>query len=137
MILAIALGLAADDTVHLSVRIRDRVRAGSDPASAVSATLLRTGRPCSFSSYVLIAGFGSMLASSLVALREMGLVAMFTMAFTLASDVVLAPAIYLLLQPKPGRPSPSPRRRAHRVARCSLTLRSCSKRVVRHPSTRR
>ena len=100
MILAIALGLAADDTVHLSVRIRDRVRAGSDPASAVSATLLRTGRPCSFSSYVLIAGFGSMLASSLVALREMGLVAMFTMAFTLATDVVLAPALYLLLRPR-------------------------------------
>ena len=100
MILAIALGLAADDTVHLSVRIRDRVRAGSDPASAVSATLLRTGRPCSFSSYVLIAGFGSMMASSLVALREMGMVAMFTMAFTLASDVVLAPALYLLLRPR-------------------------------------
>ena len=100
MILAIALGLAADDTVHLSVRIRDWVRAGSYPASAVSATLLRTGRPCSFSSYVLIAGFGSMLASSLVALREMGLVAMFTMAFTLATDVMLAPALYLLLRPR-------------------------------------
>ena len=40
------------------------------------------------------------MASSLVALREMGLVAMFTMAFTLASDVVLAPALYLLLRPR-------------------------------------
>ncbi len=97
MILAIALGLAADDTVHLSVRIRDRVRAGCDVASAVSATLLRTGRPCSFSSYVLIAGFGSMTVSSLLALRAMGVIAMFTMAFALASDLVLGPAIYLLL----------------------------------------
>jgi len=116
MILAIALGLAADDTVHLSVRIRDRVRAGSDPASAVSATLLRTGRPCSFSSYVLIAGFGSMMASSLVALREMGLVAMFTMAFTLATDVVFAPALYLLLRPKRvAAPVPVPAAEAHTV----------------------
>ena len=41
-----------------------------------------------------------MMASSLVALREMGMVAMFTMAFTLASDVVLAPALYLLLRPR-------------------------------------
>ena len=97
MILAIALGLAADDTVHLSVRIRDRVRRGSEVGSAISATLLRTGRPCSFSSYVLIAGFGSMLASSLLALRAMGEIAMFTMAFALATDVVLGPAIYLLL----------------------------------------
>ena len=100
MIMAIALGLAADDTVHLSVRIRDRVRAGSDPSSAVSATMLRTGRPCSFSSYVLIGGFGSMMASSLVALRAMGLIAMFTMAFALATDLVLGPALYLLMKPR-------------------------------------
>jgi predicted RND superfamily exporter protein/long-subunit acyl-CoA synthetase (AMP-forming) len=106
MILAIALGLAADDTVHLSVRIRDRVRAGCDAASAVSATLLRTGRPCSFSSYVLIAGFGSMTFSSLLALREMGVIAMFTMSFALAADVVLGPAIYLLLRrPRAARPA--------------------------------
>ena len=114
MILAIALGLAADDTVHLSVRIRDRVRAGCDPGSAVSATMLRTGRPCSFSSYVLIGGFASMLASSLVALRAMGLIAMFTMSFALATDLVLGPALYLLLKPRrasnPGgeRPAVAP-----------------------------
>ena len=103
MILAIALGLAADDTVHLSVRIRDRVRQGCEVGSAISATLLRTGRPCSFSSYVLIAGFGSMLASSLLALRAMGEIAMFTMTFALASDVVLGPAIYLLLYRRWGK----------------------------------
>jgi len=97
MILAIALGLAADDTIHLSVRIRDRLRAGSDLGSAVSATLLRTGRPCSFSSFVLIGGFASMRASSLLALQAMGLVAMFSMAFALATDVVLGPALFLLL----------------------------------------
>jgi predicted RND superfamily exporter protein/long-subunit acyl-CoA synthetase (AMP-forming) len=100
MILAIALGLAADDTVHLSVRIRERIRTGSDPASAVTATLLRTGRPCSFSSYVLIGGFASMMASSLIALQAMGLIAVFTMTFALATDIVLGPAIYLLLRPR-------------------------------------
>ena len=104
MILAISLGLAADDTIHLSVRIRDRVERGSDPFSAVTATLLRTGRPCSFSSYVLIGGFASMTASSLRALEAMGVVAAFTMTFALATDVVLGPAIYLLLaRPKGER----------------------------------
>jgi uncharacterized protein len=104
MILAIALGLAADDTIHLSVRIRERLRAGSDPDSALSATLLRTGRPCSFSSYVLIGGFASMLTSSLLALQAMGLVAMFSMSFALACDLILGPALFLLL----ARPAPSP-----------------------------
>ncbi|WP_250279099.1 MMPL family transporter [Frankia sp. Cppng1_Ct_nod] len=106
MILAIALGLAADDTIHLSVRIRDRVRAGSAPSSAVTATMLRTGRPASFSSYVLIGGFASMTASSLIALQEMGLIAAFTMSFALATDLLLGPALYLLFVR--GRP----RRRA-------------------------
>jgi predicted RND superfamily exporter protein/long-subunit acyl-CoA synthetase (AMP-forming) len=122
MILAIALGLAADDTVHLSARIRDRVRAGCDVTSAVSATLLRTGRPCSFSSYVLIAGFGSMMFSSLLALREMGLIAMFTMSFALAADLVLGPSIYLLLR----------RPRAGAAARGSLRA-MLAETVARHP----
>ncbi|MBV8787546.1 MAG: MMPL family transporter [Mycobacterium sp.] len=97
MILAISLGLAADDTVHLSVRIRERILAGCDAGSAVIAVLRRTGRPASFSSYVLIVGFATMILSSLVALREMGLVAAFTMAYVLLSDLLLAPAIFLLL----------------------------------------
>jgi hypothetical protein len=41
-----------------------------------------------------------MLASSLVALRSMGLIAMFTMSFALATDLVLGPALYLLLKPR-------------------------------------
>jgi predicted RND superfamily exporter protein len=110
MILAIALGLATDDTIHLSVRIRDRVRTGSDPSSATTATLLRTGRPASFSSYVLIAGFASMTASSLLALKDMGVVAAFTMTFALATDLLLGPAIYLLLARRRGKRRPMPER---------------------------
>ena len=110
MILAIALGLATDDTIHLSVRVRDRVRRGNDRASAMTATLLRTGRPASFSSYVLIAGFASMMASSLLALRDMGLVAAFTMTFALVADLVLGPALYLLVgHPRRARQDASTR----------------------------
>ncbi len=97
MILAISLGLAADDTIHLSVRIRDRLLTRSDPPSAVTAVLQRTGRPAAFSSYVLILGFATMMVSSLVALQEMGLIAAFTMAFALLTDLLLGPAIFLLL----------------------------------------
>ncbi len=107
MILAISLGLAADDTVYLSTQVRRRIAAGNDPASALHATLRRTGRPAFYSSIVLIAGFASMTASSLVALRDMGIVAAFTMAYALATDIVLGPAIYrLMLSPlSPLRPA--------------------------------
>ena len=109
MILAIALGLSADDTIHLSIRIRDRVRAGNDPASAVTATLLRSGRPAALSSLVLIGGFASMTLSSLVAMREMGLIAAFTMSFALATDIVLGPALYLMLARRQRAPQRVPR----------------------------
>lgn len=97
MMLAIALGLAASNTIHLCLRIRDRVRAGVDAESAVSAVLLRTGTPVMFGSYVLIAGFVSMLGSSLLALQDMGAVGTFTMAFAMVADLLVGPAVYLLL----------------------------------------
>jgi uncharacterized protein len=96
MILAISLGLAADDTIYLSLQAKRRIAEGNDPASAMHATLRRTGRPCCYSSVVLIAGFLSMTASPLVALRDMGVVASFTMAYALATDLLLGPAVYRL-----------------------------------------
>jgi predicted RND superfamily exporter protein len=97
MILAIALGLAADDTIYLSLQVKRRVAAGSDPSSALHATLRRTGRLCCYSSIVLICGFLSMTTSSLVALQDMGKDAAFTMLYALATDILLEPAIYRLL----------------------------------------
>jgi predicted RND superfamily exporter protein len=53
---------------------------------------------------VLGLGFLSMLSNELLAVRDMGLVAAVTLTVALAADVVLAPALYLLIM---GRRSPS------------------------------
>lgn len=96
MILAIALGLAVDDTIHLLVRIRiAREVDGMSAREAVTATLMRTGRPASFSSYVLTGGFATMLLSEINALRDMGLVAVVTMILALGADLLLGPALFL------------------------------------------
>lgn len=97
MMLAIALGLAASNTIHICLRIRDRVRAGMDPGSAVRAVLSRTGKPVAFGSYVLVGGFVSMLASSLLALQDMGMVGSFTMLFSMVADLLVGPAVYVVL----------------------------------------
>jgi predicted RND superfamily exporter protein len=96
MILAIALGLAVDDTIHLLVRIRQREDRGESRMAAVRETLLRNGRPCSFSSYILIAGFLTMFTGELRAIRDMGMVAAFVLALALVADLLLCPAILLL-----------------------------------------
>jgi len=96
MILAIALGLVVDDTIHLLLRFRRREDDGTPPDQVVHRTLMVTGRPCSFSSYILMFGFATMATSQLQAVRDMGIVAAITMLLALAADLLLDPTQYLL-----------------------------------------
>ncbi|HLY82459.1 MAG TPA: MMPL family transporter [Acidimicrobiales bacterium] len=100
MILAIALGLVVDDTIHLLFRLHQVDTQGSASRDTVREVLRRTGRPCSFSSYVLIFGFATMAINQLNAIRDMGIVASFTMAFALAADLFFDPSLFLLLRKK-------------------------------------
>ena len=108
MVLAIALGIAVDDTIHLLVRLREAARRpAATPETAVSQTLQETGRPILYTSIVLVAGFLSMATNDLLAIRDMGLLAAGTLAIALLADLYLAPAVYLTLvrrQPAPAQP---------------------------------
>ncbi len=101
MILAIALGIAIDDTLHLLVGLKRQTGSGRKPESIVRHVMDRAGKPILISSIVLVLGFLSMLSNDLMALRDMGLVAAFTLAVALVADVYLAPALFLLLGPRP------------------------------------
>jgi predicted RND superfamily exporter protein len=100
MILAIALGLVVDDTIHLLFRLKQENDRGRPPRAAVREVLLRTGRPCSFSSYVLILGFATMATSQFHAIRDMGIVASLTMVIALAADLLFDPSLFLILRPR-------------------------------------
>jgi multidrug efflux pump subunit AcrB len=108
MILAIALGLVVDDTIHLLFRLHQADAQGSASRDAVRNVLRRTGRPCSFSSYVLIFGFATMAINQLNAIRDMGIVASLTMALALAADLFFDPSLFLLLRKKRRLPDAGP-----------------------------
>jgi uncharacterized protein len=108
MILAIALGLVVDDTIHLLLRFRRGEDDGTPPDQVVHRTLMVTGRPCSFSSYVLVFGFATMATSELHAVRDMGIVAAITMLVALAADLLLDPTQYLLTRPRAPVPAATP-----------------------------
>jgi hypothetical protein len=96
MVLAIALGIAIDDTIHVLVRLRRESRAGRAPGRAVEETCARTGRAVVATTLILVLGFATFVPSRLLALRDMGVVGMLTLAVALFADLALAPALFLL-----------------------------------------
>ena len=67
--------------------------------------LTTSGPPALFSSLVLVAGLLSMTLNQLLVLRDMGIVAAFTMAFAVLNDLLLGPATYHLLHRNTKMPS--------------------------------
>ena len=96
MILAIALGIAIDDTIHFMCRLRDESE-HKTPSEAVEAAICTTGRGVLITTVILVAGFASMATSELIDIRDMGIVGSVTLLAALLADVLLAPALYLLV----------------------------------------
>jgi len=121
MVLAIALGIAIDDTVHFLVGLREETDRGTDPRLAVRLAMTRAGSGIVYSSIVLVLGFLTMLLNELLAIRDMGLVAAVTIVVALAADLLLAPALYMVIfrrrQPAPAPTHPSSRAQAVTVTR--------------------
>lgn len=95
MILAIALAIGVDDTVHIMARLKEEARL-RPPRAALRRALRGAGAGVFFTTIVLVAGFAAMAASPLLAIRDMGAVAAATLLAAFLSDVWLAPALYLL-----------------------------------------
>lgn len=97
MILAIALGIAVDDTIHLLVRLKRELDDGHRAVAAVRRALSHTGQAILLTTVILVAGFASMSTSEVLGLRDMGIVGSVALIAALVADVLLAPSIYLLL----------------------------------------
>ncbi len=96
MILAIALGIAIDDTIHFMIRLHKETTLMKAPEHCVRRAISHVGRAIIYTSVVLILGFISMVSNDLIAIRDMGIVAAVTVGVALFSDVYLAPALFLL-----------------------------------------
>lgn len=100
MVLAIAMGIAVDDTIHLMLRLKRESAAGAPAITAIQNTVRRTGRAILLTSVVLVAGFATMWSNELFAIRDMGIVAAGTLLVAFLADVYLVPALYLLFPPR-------------------------------------
>ncbi len=97
VVLAIALGIVVDNTLHIILRLRAAIAEYGEDADRLDDMLRGTGRAIVFTTAALIAGFLSMLANDLLAIRDMGLVAAVTIAGAMIADLLLLPAVYVSL----------------------------------------
>jgi hypothetical protein len=98
VVLAIALGIAVDNTLHIIIRMRAQTEANHITGEPVDLTMRGTGRAVVFTTLALVGGFLSMMSNSMLAIRDMGLVAAVTIAGAMLADILFLPALYVLLR---------------------------------------
>jgi predicted RND superfamily exporter protein len=105
----IAIGLAVDDTIHFIHSFRGYYERSGDSLDAVRRTIETTGQALLFTTLVLSAGFFIFMLSSLGNLYNFGMLTGFTIAAALVANIVIAPALLVLITRKERvavRPSP-------------------------------
>lgn len=94
---SIALGLAVDDTIHFMHNYQRYRSKFGDAALAVQETLRTTGKALLVTSLVLVAAFMVNAAGSMSNVRNFGLITAFCISVAFLADVLLAPALVVLL----------------------------------------
>jgi len=99
----VAFGLAVDDTIHFLARYRSELTAGKSPEDAVRATIATTGRAMLLTSVLLVAGFSVLFVSNFLAMIHIAVLISIILITALGGDLLLLPALLLLLGPRPER----------------------------------
>jgi predicted RND superfamily exporter protein len=107
MITSVAVGIAIDDTIHIFHGFIERVRRGVSPVAAIARTYHHAGRAVMTTTIILCAQFLVLLISDFVPIRHFGLLASTGMLAALFFDLLLLPAILILVYHRrpPVRPA--------------------------------
>ncbi|MCA9679319.1 MAG: MMPL family transporter [Kofleriaceae bacterium] len=108
LIAAIVIGISVNDTSHIMFRFRhEHRRTPDDPDAAMHRMMLGTGRPVVMSSLILIAGFAVLLGASVKSVYYFGLLTTITTLSALISDLLVTPALILLVNKKARATTPA------------------------------
>jgi predicted RND superfamily exporter protein len=93
MVLAVVLGIAIDDTVHLLTWYRRGLAAGSPPAGAIRAAVLQVGRALATASLALSLGLFVLTLSSWESVASFGFLCGVAILIALVASLVILPAV--------------------------------------------
>jgi predicted RND superfamily exporter protein len=100
MIASVAIGIAADDTIHFLSHYRRLVKNSATPADAAGECLSRIGRAITFTTIVSVVGFCLMLLAQFKPIQHFGALASVTMVLAWLGDVCLLPVCVVGLEKK-------------------------------------
>jgi uncharacterized protein len=103
---AICLGIAVDDTIHFLSRYQYERRAGQSVDDAIKNSFVTVGSALVMTTIVMIAGFVTVMTSSLPSHSLFGAMASATIATALLGDLIILPA---LLARFPGKSPVDPK----------------------------
>ena len=93
MVASVALGIAADDTIHFISRFRKELKSKKLPVqNALRETTISVGNAIVFTSVINIAGFLILLLSGFQPTREFGMLIAMTLFFALIGDILVLPS---------------------------------------------
>lgn len=93
LIAAIALGISVDSTIHYMARLNREVRGETDQRVVLERTLRAVGAPILYTTATLFAGFLIFAFSGFVPIQQFGLLSAMTLGVSLATNLVLLPAL--------------------------------------------
>lgn len=99
MVATVAIGIAVDDTVHISTRIRKEFHRCGDYEEAIRASLLTTGRALVVTTVILSLSFLVYTVSDMAVLSDFGILLSATIVSALLADLFLLPCLVLVLKP--------------------------------------
>jgi len=92
MIASVAIGIAADDTIHFLAHFRAERQQGKNMTDAVRSTFEKVGRAITFTSVVASAGFMILVLAEFKPIQYFGLFGSITMVTAWIGDVFILPA---------------------------------------------
>jgi len=98
MIAGVAIGIAADDTIHFLSCFRREKQSGADSSVAIRRTFEKAGAAITFTSVVAAAGFAILLLAEFKPIQYFGLLAGLTMITAWIGDVFVLPASVSMLR---------------------------------------
>lgn len=113
---AIGLGIAVDDTIHFLTRYDEERRAAPDPREAVRRAMAGSGRPIVMTTVLLVAGMSVLLASEFLATRRFGGLLMTAITAALPGDLIVLPALLVLVDRRRGAAQGRPSAAAPRLS---------------------
>lgn len=104
VVTCLTLGIIVDDTVHFVSKYQHAIKEfGYQPEQAIRYTYETVGAAIWMTSVILVAGFSVLFFSKFVPNGELGLLTSITIVCALAADLILLPALLLLVDDEVDR----------------------------------